>query len=62
VTPTIVPSPLSGLVATTPGATTADDHAAARIALCLLVIVVAGMATAQLPASRRSPHQDEAAF
>lgn len=51
------PLPVPGLVGSAAGTSTGlpDDHSALRIAFALLVMVIAGVAIAQLPASRRSP-------
>jgi hypothetical protein len=51
---TRLPPAFSGLVATTtPGLP--NEHKTLRVALSILVLLVAAVATAQLPASRRSP-------
>ncbi len=50
----VVPLVLPGLVGTTARGLP-DDHAAARIALSGLVLLIALVAAAQLPKSRRSP-------
>ena len=51
------PLPVPGLVGSAAGTAAGlpDDHSALRIAFALLVLVIAGVAIAQLPASRRSP-------
>jgi hypothetical protein len=51
------PLPVPGLVGSAAGTAAGlpDDHSAVRIAFALLVLVIAGVAIGQLPASRRSP-------
>jgi hypothetical protein len=51
---TRVPPALSGLVGTTT-AGLPNDHKSLRVALSILVLLVAAVAAAQLPPSRRSP-------
>ena len=53
--------PLSGLVGATqnPVSGLPSDHGPVRVALSLLVLVIAAVAAAQLPQSRRHPRPDE---
>jgi hypothetical protein len=64
ITPTTDPSALSGLVgaAGESASGTRSANAALRIALSMLALVIAGLATAQLPESRRTPRSEDPAF